>query len=163
MKATFFITGINLGKGAIDDPTYGWDKVVKRMVADGHQVASHTWSHADLSKITREQRRDELVKLEMAMRNILGNGYIPTYIRPPYSSCTAECKSDLKALGYVCDPAPSPAPLPAPAPAPAPTPAPSPPPLAVYYRGVQLMARSTNDSTSPISTSTPMITTRCPR
>ena len=112
MKATFFITGINLGKGAIDDPKYGWDKVVRRMVADGHQVAAHTWSHADLSKITREQRRDELVKLEMAIRNILGNGYIPTYIRPPYSSCTAECKSDLKRFGYVCDPTPFPTPPP---------------------------------------------------
>ncbi|KAI5793653.1 hypothetical protein FPQ18DRAFT_258413 [Pyronema domesticum] len=100
MKATFFVTGINLGKGAIDDPQFGWDKVIRRMIAEGHQVASHTWSHADLSKISKEMRRDEVMKLEMALRNILGSEYIPTYIRPPYSSCNAECKSDLKEMGY---------------------------------------------------------------
>ncbi|KAI5841597.1 hypothetical protein BZA05DRAFT_344893 [Tricharina praecox] len=100
MKATFFVTGVNLGKGAIDDPTYGWDTMIKRMIADGHQIASHTWSHADLTKITKEQRKDEIIKLEMALRNILGDGYIPTYMRPPYSSCTEECRSDLNDLGY---------------------------------------------------------------
>lgn len=104
MKATFFVTGVNLGKGAIDDPTYGWDTMIKRMIADGHQIASHTWSHADLTKITKEQRKDEIIKLEMALRNILGDGYIPTYMRPPYSSCTEECRSDLNDLGYVWSP-----------------------------------------------------------
>ena len=39
-------------------------------------------------------------KNEMALRNILG--FFPTYMRPPYSSCTAEsgCESDLGDLGY---------------------------------------------------------------
>jgi hypothetical protein len=70
------------------------------MDADGHQIASHTWSHADLSAISSAQRKDEMYKLEMALRNILG--YIPTYMRPPYSSCTAEsgCQADLAALKY---------------------------------------------------------------
>jgi peptidoglycan/xylan/chitin deacetylase (PgdA/CDA1 family) len=105
VKATFFVTGVNLGKGEIDDPQYGWDTVIQRMVDDGHQVASHTWSHADLSTLDQAQRRDEVVKLEMALRNILGDGWIPTYIRPPYSSCDADCLSDLKDLGYVWNPA----------------------------------------------------------
>lgn len=70
------------------------------MNTDGHQLASHTWSHADLSTITSAQRRDEMVKLEMAMRNIVG--FIPTYMRPPYSSCTAAsgCQADMAALKY---------------------------------------------------------------
>jgi peptidoglycan/xylan/chitin deacetylase (PgdA/CDA1 family) len=70
------------------------------MYSDGHQIASHTWSHADLCNITSAQRRNEMYKLEMAIRNILG--FFPTYMRPPYSSCTAECGCirDLQELGY---------------------------------------------------------------
>lgn len=39
-------------------------------------------------------------KNEMALRNILG--VIPTYMRPPFSDCTAECgcEDDLNELGY---------------------------------------------------------------
>ncbi|KAF2120461.1 hypothetical protein BDV96DRAFT_266726 [Lophiotrema nucula] len=100
-KATFFITGININKGAIDDTTTPWPAVIKRMIAEGHQVASHTWSHQDLSAITKAQRMDQMVKNEMAFNNIIGK--FPTYMRPPYSSCTAAsgCQADLKTLGYV--------------------------------------------------------------
>jgi hypothetical protein len=69
------------------------------MVAEGHQVASHTWSHQDLSVITDAQRYDQMVKNEMAIRNIIGK--YPTYMRPPYSSCNAACQTVLKNLGYV--------------------------------------------------------------
>jgi ribosomal protein S8 len=69
------------------------------MVAEGHQVASHTWSHQDLSKITEAQVYDQMVKNEMAIRNIIGK--YPTYMRPPYSSCEATCQSVMQKLGYV--------------------------------------------------------------
>lgn len=95
-KATFFVTGNNIGKGAIDD---NWSGVIQRMVAEGHQVASHTWSHQDLSAITDEQVYDQMVKNEMAIRNILGK--YPTYMRPPYSSCVGSCPTILQKLGYV--------------------------------------------------------------
>jgi len=99
-KATFFMTGVNNNKGRIDDPSTPWPAVIKRMYAEGHQLASHTWSHADLSAITSAQRKNEMWKLEMALRNIVG--FIPTYMRPPYSSCTAEsgCQADMAALKY---------------------------------------------------------------
>ncbi|KAF2024409.1 glycoside hydrolase/deacetylase [Setomelanomma holmii] len=97
-KATFFVTGNNNGKGPIDS-TASWSSVIQRMVAEGHQVASHTWSHQDLSVITDEQRIDQMVKNEMAIRNILGK--YPTYMRPPYSSCNDACQNTLKSLGYV--------------------------------------------------------------
>lgn len=95
-KATFFVTGINIGKGAIDEK---WSAVIRRMVAEGHQVASHTWSHQDLSRITEAQVYDQMVKNEMAIRNIIGK--YPTYMRPPYSSCNAVCQNVLAKLGYV--------------------------------------------------------------
>jgi hypothetical protein len=95
--ATFFVTGNNIGKGAIDE---NWRDVISKMYANGHQIASHTWSHQNLDQITSEQRFDQMVKNEMALRNIIGK--YPTYMRPPYSACdTAACQADLKTLGYV--------------------------------------------------------------
>ncbi|KAF1919278.1 hypothetical protein BDU57DRAFT_527326 [Ampelomyces quisqualis] len=99
-KATFFVTGINLNKGSIDDESTAWPAVIRRMAAEGHQLASHTWSHQDLSAITKDQRYEQMVRLEMALSNIIGK--FPTYMRPPYSSCSAEsgCVQDMADLGY---------------------------------------------------------------
>ncbi|KAF1834234.1 hypothetical protein BDW02DRAFT_579755 [Decorospora gaudefroyi] len=94
--ATFFVTGNNIGKGAIDE---NWAGVIKKMYDNGHQVASHTWSHQDLSVISKEEVYDQMVKNEMAIRNIIGK--YPTYMRPPYSSCNGVCQEVLKDLGYV--------------------------------------------------------------
>ncbi|CAF9907307.1 MAG: hypothetical protein GOMPHAMPRED_005074 [Gomphillus americanus] len=98
-KATFFITGNNLGKGGIDT-TAPYPALIKRMVAAGHQVASHTWSHYDLSTLTGTQRVQQMVKNERAIANIIDK--YPTYMRPPYSSCTpaSGCTTDMQALGY---------------------------------------------------------------
>ncbi|KAH8663161.1 carbohydrate esterase family 4 protein [Tricladium varicosporioides] len=99
-SATFFVTGNNNGKGQIDNASLAWPALIKRMYAEGHQIASHTWSHADLSNITSAQRKNEMYKLEMAVRNIVG--VIPTYMRPPYSSCSTAsgCDTDMADLGY---------------------------------------------------------------
>ncbi|KAJ5159562.1 Chitin deacetylase [Penicillium canariense] len=98
--ATFFITGINNGKGAIDDPSLPWAELIERMTLSGHQIASHTWSHEDLSKVTSQQRHEQMLKNEVAIRNIMGS--FPTYMRPPYSSCIpgSGCPEDLGDLGY---------------------------------------------------------------
>ncbi|EFE44609.1 hypothetical protein TRV_00605 [Trichophyton verrucosum HKI 0517] len=100
VKATFFVTGINLGKGAIDDPNYPWADLIRRMYNSGHQIASHTWSHQNLDQISASQRKMQMVKNEMALRNILGG--FPTYMRPPYSSCSdaSGCLKDMDDLGY---------------------------------------------------------------
>lgn len=96
-KATFFITGNNINKGQIDI-TPEFVEVIKRMDTDGHQIASHTWTHLDLSAISQADRKNQMYKNEMALRNIVGK--IPTYMRPPYSSCTGQCETDMAALGY---------------------------------------------------------------
>ena len=98
-SATFFITGNNLGKGPIDT-TAPYPDIIKRMIAEGHQVASHTWSHYSLSTLSTAMRRDQMAKNERALANIIGK--YPTYMRPPFSDCTPEsgCTKDLTALGY---------------------------------------------------------------
>lgn len=97
-KATFFVTGVNNGKGRIDDPATPYPAILSRMITENHQIASHTWSHADLSTLTETQRRKEMTKNEMAIRNVIGK--FPTYMRPPYSSCNAACVQTMAALGY---------------------------------------------------------------
>ncbi|KAF8865745.1 glycoside hydrolase/deacetylase [Acephala macrosclerotiorum] len=94
-KATFMITGNNLGKGPIDTH---WSAVIQRMIAEGHQIASHTWSHQNLSSLDATTFNNQIIYNEMAFRNILG--YFPTYMRPPYSECNSVCESRLKTLGY---------------------------------------------------------------
>jgi len=96
-KATFFVTGNNLGKGAIDT-TQQWSDLIKRMDAEGHQVASHTWTHPDLSTLSEADRRTEMYNNEAALKNIIGK--FPTYMRPPYSSCTGACPTTMSDLGY---------------------------------------------------------------
>ncbi|KAL8909600.1 MAG: hypothetical protein Q9207_000098 [Kuettlingeria erythrocarpa] len=97
--ATFFMTGNNLHKGPIDE-TEPYPSIIKRMIAEGHQVASHTWSHYSLSNIPSDVRKQQMVKNERAIANIIGK--YPTYMRPPYSQCSQSsgCWADMKALGY---------------------------------------------------------------
>ncbi|KAF3044481.1 hypothetical protein E8E11_001716 [Didymella keratinophila] len=98
-RATFFITGNNIAKGQIDK-TQEFVDVIKRMDSEGHQIASHTWTHLDLSKIDADTRKDQILNVEGALNNIVGK--IPTYLRPPYSSCTAEsgCQKYMEDMGY---------------------------------------------------------------
>lgn len=91
------ITGNNLGKGAIDT-TQQYSTVIKRMVAEGHQIASHTWGHQNLTSLDPTTFKNQMVYNEMAFRNILG--YFPTYMRPPYSECNATCGNLMADLGY---------------------------------------------------------------
>ncbi|KAK2041191.1 glycoside hydrolase/deacetylase, partial [Colletotrichum somersetense] len=97
-KATFFITGNNLGKGKINDPTTPWPALIKRMVAEGHQIASHTWSHQRLTTVSADKFRNQMIYNEIAFADLLG--YFPTYMRPPYSACDATCEGYLNDLGY---------------------------------------------------------------
>ncbi|KAF8536058.1 hypothetical protein BDD12DRAFT_852537 [Trichophaea hybrida] len=97
VKATFFITGNNLGKGEIDG-TSTWRTLIQRIYNEGHQVASHTWTHPDLSLVDETTRRYEMIRNEQALLSILGR--YPTYMRPPYISCGTACRNTMDALGY---------------------------------------------------------------
>ncbi|KAK0702325.1 hypothetical protein B0H67DRAFT_595485 [Lasiosphaeris hirsuta] len=98
VRATFFVVGNNAGKGQISDASSGYKAIIQRMITDGHQVASHTWSHQDLDAATPQQRRAQIVNNEIALSSILG--VFPTYFRPPYTRCGSDCYGDLKSLGY---------------------------------------------------------------
>ncbi|KAK4442871.1 hypothetical protein QBC34DRAFT_431266 [Podospora aff. communis PSN243] len=97
-RATFFVTGNNAGKGAINDPNSGYAPILQRMIAEGHQIGSHTWSHENLDSLTPELRRKQFIYNEIALVGVLG--VFPAYFRPPYTVCNADCYAELGALGY---------------------------------------------------------------
>ncbi|KAI5456852.1 hypothetical protein BGZ63DRAFT_365704 [Mariannaea sp. PMI_226] len=100
VKATFFVTGNNLGKGHIDDQSKPWPGILNRMYSSGHQIASHTWTHRDLDQVNKTIQRTEMIYNEMAFRNLFG--WFPTYMRPPYLDCSSNtgCLGLLNTLGY---------------------------------------------------------------
>ena len=62
-KAVFF----PIGKHAMWHP-----EILKQVAAEGHTIGSHTWSHADLSKLAPDQAKEEIEKGVSAVRVALG-------------------------------------------------------------------------------------------
>jgi len=55
-------------------------RVGGRLMIRGHTIASHTWSHTDMTTLSYEQLHDELAKVEQALIRILGKK--PLYVCP---------------------------------------------------------------------------------
>jgi hypothetical protein len=68
------------------------------MKADGHQIASHTWSHQRLPTLGKTLLRQQMIYNEIALADILG--FFPTYMRPPYSASNEDVDEWLGDLGY---------------------------------------------------------------
>lgn len=66
--------------------------------AAGHTLASHTWSHPDLTKLDYNGIDQELEKVEAAFIKILG--LKPTYFRPPYGNYNDLVLQVLRDRGY---------------------------------------------------------------
>jgi len=80
VKATFFINGDNV----MDIKTEKAKEIVKRMYKEGHTIGSHTWSHANLEEISRDEIILEMTKLEEVLQEYIGKK--PAFLRPPYGS-----------------------------------------------------------------------------
>jgi peptidoglycan/xylan/chitin deacetylase (PgdA/CDA1 family) len=64
VKATFF----PIGKHALWHP-----EILKEVAAAGHTIGSHTWSHANLTKLTADEATEEIEKGFSAVRLALGS------------------------------------------------------------------------------------------
>ena len=121
MSATFFVNGLNWG----DINSESSKALVRRMVAEGHQVGSHTyvssfpstqelvydicevlrkclrtssWSHPNLASLGRDDIVNQMAWLEDSLNNIIG--FHPTYMRPPYFGANDFTLQVLGDLGY---------------------------------------------------------------
>lgn len=59
VKATFFVNGHNIGD------IYQYDWIVKRAYHEGHQIASHTWGHADLTTLSYDQIHNQMTHCKL--------------------------------------------------------------------------------------------------
>ncbi|CAL9675321.1 Undecaprenyl-phosphate 4-deoxy-4-formamido-L-arabinose transferase [Actinosynnema sp. ALI-1.44] len=75
VKATFFVTGV----AAAQHPD-----LLERIVADGHEVGLHTFTHVDLSRIGETRTSLELDQTRLALAGAVGR--TSTLVRPPYSA-----------------------------------------------------------------------------
>ncbi|KAG0335375.1 hypothetical protein BG004_008476 [Podila humilis] len=91
-KVTFFVNGNNYGS------IYQYADVVKQAVADGHQIASHTWSHADLTKLSDAGIASEMTQVDKALLKIIKKR--PTFMRPPYGAYNSDVLRVLGDMGY---------------------------------------------------------------
>lgn len=83
--ATFFCIGKN-----ITDKTR---HLVQRAVSEGNEIASHTWSHPFLSRISHSRRTEEMKKTAEAIHDAAG--YYPRLYRPPYLDCNTKVLADI--------------------------------------------------------------------
>lgn len=71
-RATFFLMGYNVTEHT---------DLAKQVVAAGHEIGNHTWSHQDLAFEDPPSARREIVHCKEALADLLGSS--TTYFRPP--------------------------------------------------------------------------------
>jgi len=89
VPATFFL----VGKRVVKHP-----QVVERIFREGHGIGNHSWSHAELTEVSAERLRMEVVQTEEAIRQITGER--TTFFRPPYGAVSEELLGQLQQMGY---------------------------------------------------------------
>ncbi len=75
VKATFYV----IGERAANHPD-----IIRRIVAEGHEIGNHTWTHPNLKKLSDEAVRRELNKTRDAI--VSACGVQPRTMRPPYGA-----------------------------------------------------------------------------
>ena len=81
IKATFFV----LGEMVAEHP-----EILARAAREGHEIASHSWSHPNLAKMSQEGVRSQLQRTDDEIKSAAGKR--PTLFRPPYGSITERQK-----------------------------------------------------------------------
>jgi peptidoglycan-N-acetylglucosamine deacetylase len=79
MKATFFVLGENAER---------YPEILKRAVAEGHEIGNHTWSHPNLATSSEDTVRSQLQRTDDLIRQIIG--FRPRIMRPPYGALTSK-------------------------------------------------------------------------
>lgn len=77
VKCTFFVTG----KWAEQNPS-----LIKQIVAGGHTLGNHTYSHRDLTTLSDSEIIDELSRTENIINSIVPGTKLKPYFRAPYGA-----------------------------------------------------------------------------
>ena len=88
ISATFF----QLGKNAAYYPD-----IVKRVLAEGHEVGSHSYSHPNMRKLSYQAKEEQLAKTDQILRSL---GDEPVTMRPPYGNSDVALQELCDKFGY---------------------------------------------------------------
>ncbi len=90
VKATFYVVGTNVKR---------YPQIMRRIVAEGHEVANHTVTHGYLTKMSDAAVRKELADARDAI--IAVTGVTPKTMRPPYGAISSAQKAWIRReFGY---------------------------------------------------------------
>ncbi len=93
VRITFFLTG----KWIQENP-----ELVRRIVADGHEVANHSLTHPDFREIGDEQMVEELAETERLLQQTVGDGVTSRpFFRPPYGGYDQRVLNTVIGQGYL--------------------------------------------------------------
>lgn len=94
VKATFFMLGINAHK---------YPEHVRAVVAAGHEVGNHTYSHSSMPDMTKKKIEHEIKRtadlITSAAPNVNGDGRLDL-LRPPYGAQNMRVQKLAKKMGY---------------------------------------------------------------
>lgn len=97
IKATFFVLAQNAKK---------YPEIMRRMKEDGHIIANHSYSHANLSSHLYSQYNDmllrEVVESDKVISKYMSDAF-PRYFRAPYGAWTATHADKLNRIASVRD------------------------------------------------------------
>jgi len=78
IHATFFVVGQNAAE---------YPDILKRAVAEGHEIGNHSWSHPQLTSLSAAGVKAQIEKTNAAIKAAIGHD--PTIMRPPYGATSA--------------------------------------------------------------------------
>ncbi len=79
-KATFFVVGSNVERHP---------EIVKKTLRQGHEIANHTYSHANLTKLNVDEINDQVNRTNKLIKEAT-DGYQPKLVRPPGGAVNAK-------------------------------------------------------------------------
>lgn len=90
VKSTFFATG---------EAAANYPGAVQSVVAQGHEIGNHSYSHPYFTKLTSTQMTDELSRAATAIRNATGQAP-KSFFRPPYGDYNSAVLQAVGNAGY---------------------------------------------------------------
>ncbi len=77
IKSTFFCVGQCVAQSP---------EIAQQIVAEGHEIANHSWSHPLLTKMSEEAVKDQIERTHNVIKQT--TGVTPTLMRPPFGGFT---------------------------------------------------------------------------
>lgn len=90
IKSTFFVTGSSAA---------AYPNATRQILADGHELGNHSYSHPDFTTLTPSQMIDQLKQTENLLNKQTGSKFKPLF-RPPFGAYNASVLETVGNAGY---------------------------------------------------------------